>query len=308
MKHLLIVLLAFLSSFTVLAQDDLMDMLDDETAASEENAEVFATWKTMKLVNMHSTEMVKKNGLDFRVTHRFSSIGEESGGGVHNFYGFDNVADIRISFDYGITKNWQVGIGRSKIDETIDVSTKYKILAQKEKKVPVTVVAYANAAVTAQKNPDTRYDDFQNRMSYFAQIIVARKFGDRLSVEIAPGLLHRNLVLKTVDEEGNVLTDENTNFSIAAGARFKINKRLGIIADYVYTFSQFRSDYKPQNYYDPLGIGVEIETGGHVFHITMTNSAGILENNYIPGTTDSWLKGGMKLGFNISRVFQMGGH
>jgi hypothetical protein len=300
-------LLILLISSSAFAQDELLDMLEEESDANQ-NAEIFATWKTMKLVNIHSTELVKKNALDFRVTHRCGSMGEESGGGPHNLYGFDNSTDIRISFDYGLTKNWQIGIGRSKYLETIDVSTKYKILAQKEKKVPVSVVAYANAAITPRKDPDNRYSDWQNRMSYFAQVIIARKFNDRISLELAPSVLHRNMVTRVADGEGNVLDDENTNFSVAAGARFMITKRVGILLDYVHTFSEFRDNFKPQNYYPPLGVGVEIETGGHVFHITMTNAPAILENNYIPETTDSWLKGGFKLGFNISRVFQMGKH
>lgn len=304
MKHLFTALFISLALMSF-AQDDLLNMLESE---SDQNNEVFATWKTMKLVNIHSTEMVKKNGLDFRVTHRFGNMGAESGGGVHNLWGFDISSDIRISFDYGLTKNWQIGFGRSKYNELLDFSTKYKILAQKEKKVPVTVVAYGNMSITPERDPDDRYNDWQNRISYFMQLLIARKFGSRLSVEIAPSMLHRNMVTKVQDGAGNILTDENTNFSVGGGARFMITKRVGIIADYVYTFSQFRQDYDPKSFYDPFGIGVEIETGGHVFHLTLTNAPAIVENNYIPETTDSWAKGGIKLGFNISRVFQMGKH
>ena len=289
-------------SFSVYAQDDLMSMLEEETP--EENAAVFATWKTMKLVNLHSTEMVKKKGLDFRVAHRFGNMGTTSGGGPHNFYGMDNSADIRISFDYGITEKLQVGVGRSKYNELIDGSVKYRIIQQKEKKVPHTMVVYGNMGITPKKDIDGRYDDWQNRLNYVTQLLLARKFGDRFSFELVPTYTHRNSVERVVDGEGNILTDENGLFSVGVGARFKLTKRLGLIADYVYTFSEFRSNYKPQRYYSPLGIGVEIETGGHVFHVTMTNAAGIMENNYIPETTDSWQKGGMKLGFNISRVFQ----
>lgn len=284
------------------AQDDLLDMLESEAPAV--NEEVTATWKTMRLVNLHSTEMVKKNALDFRVTHRFGSIGEKSGGGVHNLYGLDISDDIRISFDYGITKRLQVGVGRSKMNELLDGTVKYKILAQKEAKVPLTIVAIGNAAITPQKVVDTRYDDWQNRLSYFAQIVFSKKFGSRISFEIAPGMVHRNLVEKVTDGKGNILQDENTLYSIGMGGRFMITKRVGIIADYVYTISDFRSKYEPRKYYDPFGLGVEVETGGHVFHITLTNARGIIENNYVPNTTENWGDGGMKLGFNISRVFQ----
>tara|TARA_B100000795_G_scaffold144354_1_gene108049 strand:- start:1657 stop:2568 length:912 start_codon:yes stop_codon:yes gene_type:complete len=302
MKHSLIVLALLVVAFNLTAQDDLLDMLEAEE--STKNYKVGPTWKTMKLVNLHSTSMVKKNGLDFRVTHRFGSIGEKSGGGVHNLYGLDISDDIRISFDYGITENLQVGIGRSKYSELIDASIKYKVLAQKERKAPLTLVVLGNIATTPQQAVDARYDDWLNTLSYFSQVIIARKFGDRFSFEFAPSLLYRNLVLKTTDADGVNAEDENVNISLGFGGRFMITKRVGIIMDYMYTFSEYRSNYRPINYYDPFGIGVEIETGGHVFHITMTNAAGIVENNYIPNTIANWGDGGIKLGFNISRVFQ----
>ena len=296
-----------LFSISCFAQDDLLDMLKEESIANN-NSIIFATWKTMKLVNIHSTEIVKRNALDFRVTHRFGNIGGESGGGVHTFYGLDNSSDIRISFDYGLTEKWQIGIGRSKYKEIVDLSTKYKLLVQKEKKAPLTIVAFGAVSVTPQRDPDSRYNDWQNRLTYFTQVLFARKFGQRLSIELAPGVIHRNMVTKVLDGNGKTLTDENTNFTLSAGARYMITKRVGIIVDYVHTFSGFRSNFGPQNYYDPFGVGVEIETGGHVFHLTLTNAPAIIENAYMPETADSWAKGGIKLGFNISRVFQLGKH
>ena len=296
-----------LFSISCFAQDDLLDMLKEESIANN-NSIIFATWKTMKLVNIHSTEIVKRNALDFRVTHRFGNIGAESGGGVHAFYGLDNSSDIRISFDYGLTEKWQIGIGRSKYKEIVDLSTKYKLLVQKEKKAPLTIVAFGAVSVTPQRDPDSRYNDWQNRLTYFTQVLFARKFGQRLSIELAPGVIHRNMVTKVLDGNGKTLTDENTNFTLSAGARYMITKRVGIIVDYVHTFSEFRSNFGPQNYYDPFGVGVEIETGGHVFHLTLTNAPAIIENAYMPETADSWAKGGIKLGFNISRVFQLGKH
>jgi hypothetical protein len=282
-------------------------MLKEESIANN-NSIIFATWKTMKLVNIHSTEIVKRNALDFRVTHRFGNIGGESGGGVHTFYGLDNSSDIRISFDYGLTEKWQIGIGRSKYKEIVDLSTKYKLLVQKEKKAPLTIVAFGAVSVTPERDPDSRYNDWQNRLTYFTQVLFARKFGQRLSIELAPGVIHRNMVTKVLDGNGKTLTDENTNFTLSVGARYMITKRVGIIVDYVHTFSEFRSNFGPQNYYDPFGVGVEIETGGHVFHLTLTNAPAIIENAYMPETADSWAKGGIKLGFNISRVFQLGKH
>lgn len=299
-SRILFIVAAGIFSFNANGQDDLMSMLEAENPIEE--AKVTATFKSMKLINAHTIEMTKDNHLDFRITHRFGNIGGASGGGVHTLYGFDQSEDIRISLDYGITENLQIGIGRSKRAEAIDGSIKYKILAQTDaNSVPISLVWFSDFALTPQVDFDGRYQSLAHRMSYVHQVILARKFSDRISIEVLPTLVHRNLVV--LDEDS--LLDENTFFSLGVAGRFKINQRLSVVADYFHNFSDYRINHPTKTFYNPLGVGFELETGGHVFHLFLTNSSGIIENNYLTTTQDDWLQGGMKFGFNISRVFSL---
>ena len=299
----------------VYSQDDMLALLDS-AGGKKTHEKVIATFKGSKIINMQSTETVKAGTMDFSVTHRFGNIGEQSGGGGHQLYGFDNSADIRIGFDFGITDNLTLGVGRSKQNELIDGLLKYRILSQTlDNHVPLTLAVYADVSYSPQaanqfysgvvKNADFKQNDI-HRFAYTTQLLIARKFGWRFSMQLTPTYQHRNYVLGSINAD-NGSVESNDLLAIGGGFRFKITKRLGIIADYYYTFSDFRKNNTANPYYHPLALGFEIETGGHVFHLNFTNASGIIENNYIPNTTDSWLKGGFKFGFNISRVFTLGG-
>lgn len=301
-------------SLNSFAQEDLLSLA--EATEEKTHEKVIATFKTSKVINIQSTETVKAKTMDFRVTHRFGNIGTASGGGAHTLYGFDNSADIRISFDFGITDNLTLGVGRSKQQELIDGLVKYRILTQtKDNHIPISLAFYGDMSYNPQEASQFysgmastaafKQNDI-HRFSYVSQLLIARKFGSRLSVELAPTYQHRNFVLANVNPE-NGAEEMNDLFSMGGGFRLKITKRMAIIADYYYTFSKYRTNNSVNPFYNPLAIGIEIETGGHVFHLNFTNAAGIIENNYIPNTTDSWLKGGYKFGFNISRVFNLGG-
>lgn len=312
-KTVVLISLAF-ASLSTFAQEDLLSLLDStETVKTHEK--VIATFKTGKVINMQSTETVKAKTLDFSVTHRFGNMGTAGGGGAHTLYGFDNSTDIRIAFDFGITDKLTLGIARSKQKELIDGMVKYRILSQTtDNHIPVSMAFYGDMSYSAQTaslfysgipaNSGLKQKDI-HRLSYTSQLIIARKFGSRFSMELVPTFQHRNFVLANINPD-NSFEETNDLLSMGGGFRFKITKRLSVIADYYYTFSKYRSNNSANPFYNPLAIGIEIETGGHIFHINFTNASGIIENNYIPNTTDSWLKGGYKFGFNISRVFNLG--
>lgn len=296
----------------LLAQEvDLLSIVDsaENAGAKKQNEKVFATFKTTKIIGAQSTETVKGKHLDFRITHRFGNIGAQSNGGGHTLWGFDESQDIRFSFDYGITDQLQIGVARSKMFELLDGSIKYRFLEQTtNNKVPVSIVVYSCIGITPM-NEDGFYNGtvdvtrkFSHRISYTTQLVIARKFSKSFSFEIIPGYTHRNFVKRYVNTSNNA-EEENGIPSIGAGARIKLTKRLCVNADYFFIKSDFRKNNSETPYYMPLAVGFEIETGGHVFHLNLTNASGINENNFIPYTTDSWLKGGYKFGFNISRIF-----
>ncbi len=296
MKYYLTLILSILSLSTF-AQDDLLDMLNSEESESTPERIAY-TFKATKLINANTIETTKKKTLDFRITHRFGDmqIGEPIG--KHTVWGLDNASNIRFSFDYGLTDNISIGIGRSKTNEHIDMNLKFKFLHQKEKGMPISAAYYTNAAISPVAIiPD---NDFANRWSYVHQLIIASKITRSISLEMLPTLVHRNYVTNDVNPE-NGSVDENDLFSLGFGGRFKVSNRVSFVVDYFLTFSEYRTT--SNGFYDPLAIGIEIETGGHVFHINVTNSEGIIENDFIPNTRSNWGDGEYKLGFNISRVF-----
>ena len=278
------------------AQDSLWTLLQSQTEPENEN--VIATFKSTKIINAQTNETAKKRNLDFRVGHLFGNIGDESGGGVHTLYGLDQSNDIRIAFDYGITDRLMVSVGRNKRQENLSGAVKFRALEQTtDDRVPLAITLYGTTAYTPKSDPENIYVPAERRMSYFAQAIVARKFSSNFSFEALGSFLHRNLIDLRINS-----SDENDLVSLGVGGRFKFTKSVGVIADYFYNFRKESTGIKM---YNPLSAGIEIETGGHVFSIMFTNAAGLLENDFLPNTSDTWSEGGYKFSFNISRVFKL---
>jgi Membrane bound beta barrel domain (DUF5777) len=298
MKKVFLILLSFLS-ITVFAQDDLLNMLEEEANNEASSGKVTATFKGTKLINANTIETTKKKTLEFRITHRFGNMDVDGPTGKHTLYGLENASNIRFSLDYGLTDKLSVGIGRSKMNEHIDGNLKFRFLEQKSSGLPISVAYYTNAAISAVATiPE---DKSVNRWSFTQQIIIASKLNRSISLEILPTLVHRNFVDQTNVNPDNGSVDENDLYALGFAGRFKITKRMAFVVDYFLAFSEYRDTNT--GYYDALGVGIEIETGGHVFHINVTNSAGIIENDFIPSTVSNWGDGEYKLGFNISRVF-----
>ena len=297
-----------LGGINCFAQEDISKLLEQNTEKPK-NEPVISTFKTTRIINAQSTETAPKKSLDFRVTHRFGNIGAASGGGFNAFYGMDNISNVRIALEYGIVDNWMVGVGRSKTMGHIDAFTKYRFLTQTiNNKVPLSIAVYLNAAISPIKRElfyadvPVHKNDNLHRLSYTAQLIIARKIGNLGSLELLPTYVHRNYVKTYVNPE-NGATETNGLFALGAAARIKLTKRSSILVEYFYTFSEFRKNNPTRPFYQPVSIGYEIETGGHVFHINYSNAVGIIENDFLVNSPDTWNLGGFKWGFNISRVF-----
>lgn len=313
MKKAILLSAMALSNFAF-AQDDLLSIVNE--GSEKKHEKVFATFKTYKLGNAQTIETVKKQHLDFRISHRFGNVYNTSFGddalneAAHTYFGFDNASDIRWSFDYGITDNLTIGIGRSRMRETYDGSIKWRLLTQTEDfHIPLSIAVFADAGYTSMK-PEQMYagvvKDFEtndmHRFSYFSQLIIASKVSKWLSIEVLPSYLHRNFIKQSINAE-NQAEDTNGLFSCGFGARIKVSKRMCLIGDYFYNFSPYYQNNPSA--FNPLALGFELETGGHVFSMFFTNSSGLIENNFIPYTTDTWSKGQVKFGFCISRTFAL---
>lgn len=278
-------------------QDDMLAELEAE--ADTEISFVRATWKSPVLINTYTTETERKGVLDFKISHRFGNIGGVSGGG-HSLYGLDQASNIRFSFDYGITEDFQVGFGRSKTNEHLDFLFKYKFLKQKVKGIPITAVILSNTALTPKKDLNQYMKRSVHRFSYVNQLIVGSKVNNSFSFLFNFSHYHRNVIVQKADVI--LPKDNNTLLILGVGARYRITKKLSLVGEYNYTFSELRNhiDYE---YYHPLSAGIELETGGHVFHINVSNSSGLIYQDLIDTGLDSWLDGEFKLGFTISRFF-----
>ena len=288
---ILITLLSIINSEQCIAQDDLLKELQSEVPVKKEK--VIATFKGNKIIDIETNETVRKNNLDFRISHLFGSIGAESGGGIHTLYGIDQSADIRLGFHYGISDKLMIGVSHLKRNENLEGLVKYRLIEQTtDGHLPFALTLYGNATYSIRSSEAFVKDVY--RLTYCGQAIFARKFSPKFSLILAPGLVHRNFV---------TAGDENTTYSLSGGFRCKFTRSASFIADYSHTFG--RKDVS-LDYYDVLGVGVEIETGGHVFSVMFTNASGLLENDYLINTSDSWTNGGMKFSFIISRMFRLG--
>jgi hypothetical protein len=301
--------------FAVNAQDDLLSLVDDPQP--QKPKKVYATFKAYRLGNAQTTETVKKRHLDFRISHRFGNIYDANKDNPINetfqtYLGFDNASDIRNSFDYGLTDNITIGIGRSKFRKMADASLKWKFLQQTDNfSVPVSIALFTDMGYThARTNEPSMYDgvvkDFEtnelHRFNYFTQLIIASKLSEWISLEILPGYMHRNFIKEAKNSENGAM-DQNGFFTMGIGGRIKFTKRVSFFADYFYNASNYYTNNPSA--FNPLAAGFEIETGGHVFSLFFTNASGLIENNFIPYTTDTWTKGQVKFGFSISRVFAL---
>jgi hypothetical protein len=285
---LFLVLLAISGSMLRAQEDDLLSLLGEEETVNV----VTATFKTNRVVNLHSLENTAGGELDVKISHRFGTLNT----GIYNLFGLDD-ASTRLGMDYGITDRIQVGVGRSTYQKTYDGYLKLKLLQQTTgaKKMPITASFFSSMAIYT--NPDLKPTDpnaedyFSNRCSYTFQMIIGRKFSEGFSFQLSPTLVHRNLV-ETAAEEHDV-------FAIGAAGRIKLSKRIALNGEYVYVLPGQLAD----EYTNSLSIGFDIETGGHVFQLHFTNSRPMYETGYITETTGKWGEGDIHFGFNISRIF-----
>lgn len=296
-KIILLIIPGICLYFSASAQkDSLLDALDDHAPASI--GYVGATFKSSRLVNFQTVETTGKRTLDFRISHRFGLLN----GGINTLYGLDGPANLRFGFEYSPDGRLQAGIGRTAYQKMYDGFLKYKLLRQSiDNGMPVTVTLLTCMYITADKDPTAgftgfdHYQYFTSRMSYNYQILIARKFSEDFSLQISPTMLHYNLV--------EHITDHNDMYSLIGLARYKLNKRMALTGEYAYRISKYSQ--ATSQYHNSASVCLEIETGGHVFQIVLSNSFGILENQTIAYTQNDWLKGQVMLGFNIGRFFSL---
>jgi hypothetical protein len=293
--YLLSITALLFGSSMAYGQEDLMNIADE--ASGKQKEFTTAAFKTTRITSFQSIETLGKRTLDFRIMHRFGPLNS----GAEDAFGLDGPASIKLSLEYSYDGRLMFGLGRSSQQKLWDGFLKYRLLRQTtDNRNPFSITLFTSAFYSFLKDNKfpSKYSNELYRLSFCHQIIIARKFSTRFSLQIAPTVVHYNLV--------DLATDKNDVYALLGAARFKVSNRQAITFEYGYRLNKYYVKTDKIKYYDSMGIGWEIETGGHVFQMHWTNSFGIVESQFIPHSDTSWKDWGIRLGFNISRVFTVG--
>jgi hypothetical protein len=300
MKKIFLVHFLVFTSALSFAQTDttvVYEEVPDEPVVEDTKIETFST---TRIVNGHSVETLGKGTLEFRIEHKFGDIAGDHGGS-NTLFGLDNVSDIRIAFEYGVTNNLMVGFGRSRgtglpYHSLLDGFTKYRLLRQEKGKMPISAALigsmfYCHMPASSLASDVSHFPKQAYRFAYSAQLNIARKFGKRLSLALMPTYVHRNYV---------AADDVNGLFSLGSAVNFAVNSKMAICVEY---YNNFQKEGMRENYQNSLSIALDWATFGHNFKVFLTNSGGFGEAQFIPYTNSNWTKGQFRLGFCIGRKY-----
>ncbi len=274
---------------------------------------VYRTFKDTRVVNIHSPETLPKGRLDVRISHRFGDIGGDNGG-FATFYGLETASDVSIGAEYGFSDHITAGIYRTKgagvsvegfpgLRQLLNGLVKLRLARQQEGSgSPLSATLMGLVTMSTQEKLEgsgneiaiASFPQFSHRFASHVQLVLARKFSDGFSLQVSPGYTHRNLV---------PFEDENGMLSVSAGARIQVTRSFGLLGDVVLPLADSRSS--GTGYHPAIGIGFEFETSGHVFQVNLTNATALMETDFIPYTTTEWGEGEFRLGFTISRWFNL---
>lgn len=270
--------------FLIMAQDDLLNEID---SASADNGVASSAFKSLKIVNLESTKLASKGDLYFVVAHRFGYLDK----GFKDFFGLDE-ANTRLQFVYGLTDGISIHASRSGFQKTYEFAAKYRLVNQRKSGFPFEIVGFNSLAINTELDKVILPKlEFSDRLAYVNQILISRKFNEKLSLEMAPTFFHENYVANN--------SQDNSQFALGLGGRYKFTKRWSFNMDYAAHLNRASNSV----FKNPLSIGFDLETGGHVFQMHFTNSQAMHESGYLGNTTGSWGDGQIAFGFNLIRVF-----
>lgn len=287
MRYFFLTACLFFLSPVAFAQDDLLSLLQEESP--EQYVVTTSTFKGTRIINGHSVETRDEGVLEFIISHRFGTLNS----GAYDLWGLDQ-SNIRLALEYAVGDNLMMGVGRSSFEKTFDGFVKYKFLQQQTgvKSVPVSAVLFASTTIKTLKRFDDFEPTFSDKLANTLQLLIARKLTPELSLQLSPTYVHYSLI------ESN--ETENSIAAVGIGGRYKITSRVTINGEYFYQLNN-----KGDQYQDAIAVGVDIETGGHVFQLQLTNATAMIEKGFIGETRNDFFGGDIHLGFNISRAFQL---
>jgi len=274
----------------VFSQDSLESLLNP---VNDDDEIVLATFFSTRIINSHSVELYDPGAMDMRISHRFGALNT----GFYELFGLDQ-ATIRLGFEYGLTKNMMIGIGRSSYKKNYDGFIKYSIIKQRKKqKIPLSIVYFSSLSVQTIKKLQEKYP-FSGRLSYCNQLLISSKINKNFSLQIMPTYVHKNMV--------DFTSYFNDIFLIGSAIKYNIFRSTSLNFEYFYRITDADiSNQSQDTFYNSFSIGLDIEAGGHVFQLHVTNSLSMYEVGFLTETNRSWSDGGIHFGFNISREFTL---
>ena len=276
--------LFLLFSIILYSQEDLLSEIDTDADTPVYASAIF---KGLKVINFESTKLVAKGGFNFIVSLRFGTVKN----GFKNLFGLDE-AVTHLNFVYGISDHFNVSASRSSNQKIYEVATKFRLARQEEGKMPFTLVGYSSVlANTALDTDNLPKLDFKHRLSYVAQLLISRKITNELSLIASPTFFHDNYV---IDD-----TQKNSQYGLGLGGRYKLGSRWSVNMEYGMHLNRSSTSL----YNNPFSIGVDLETGGHVFQLHFTNSQSMNTNGVFGTSTGDWGEGDVYFGFNLARSF-----
>jgi hypothetical protein len=288
MKNLLLFFLIFFLSDSLFSQT-LDAILAQESI--DNSVDVSGTFNGTRIMNGQSIETRQKGVLEFLIQHRFGRINS----GSYELYGLDE-SNIRFGLEYAITDDFAIALGRSSFEKVYDGYLKYRLLKQKtgNKSVPLSVTLFASGIEKTLRDYDpSKKPSFSDRLVYTSQVLIARKFNSDFSLQITPTYIHYKTATSSINP--------NDIYAVGIGTRIKISKHLSINGEYYYSINSFKSIATENS----IALGLDIETGGHVFQLIFTNSRAMIEKSFIAETQGDFFNGDIHFGFNISRDFYL---
>jgi len=301
LKFLVFIFVIFLTNLSI-SQNALLEEIDYK---NEDYKVGLSAFKAHKIINGQSTKQSNKKELFLYVAHRFGSIN----GGIETLFGLD-IANTKIEMFYGFSDNFQVGFSRESLEKTYTINFKNKITAQ-ESNFPLNISIYNSFNYNSSDFLAPGVDlSFSERSLFLSQLLISNRVSEKLSFQLTPSFIKRNYNQeRLLFENGEVVFDDGVpvlttfdreyNYALGFGTSYKINKRTAINLEYFANLN--RVENSPNS--NTLSLGIDIETGGHVFQLIFSNTQSIDDVSVILDAEGNWTKHEIFFGFNILRIF-----
>jgi hypothetical protein len=283
-----LVLLLCINTGSLFAQDS------TETPVVKKVKPVKNTFGSIWLMDNQTVMVPIKGTLEFDIQHRFGTVNK----GAKDLFGFFAPSNIRLGMSYSPLSKLFVGAGIAKERMQVDISAKYALLQQTPGKIPVSVTYFTNVVIDARDKSNFRYG--VHRLSYFHQLMIARKVTDKFSVQVAPSLSWFNNVEGYVDSKGEIQKKmKNAHFAFSVLGRYKVTEKMALIAGLDQPLTQHPTNNPRPN----VCFGMEITTSSHAFQVFAGNYYGIVPQSNNMFNQNDYTKGQFLIGFNITRLW-----